>query len=107
MTRKQSTMKTLKEIYGKREIMLVAHRVAKECKQSMSKSLKESWAWFKKNSSTFKCYLGVVIKEKRKQILSGFNLKRAILSQPVGTASTYTFQNQVFDEKYNILFQYR
>lgn len=98
-------MKTLKEVYGKREIMLVAHRVAKECKQSMSKSLKESWAWFKKNSSTFKCYLGVVIKEKRKRILSGFNLKRAILSQPTCTASTYTFKDQVFDTKYDMLYR--
>ena len=35
----------------------------------------------------------------------GFNLKRAILSQPVDTASTYTFQNQVFDTKYNCLFR--
>ena len=98
-------MEALNKIYGKREIMLVAHRVAKECKQSMSKSLKEAWAWFKKNSSTFKCYLGVVIKEKRKQVLSGFNLKRAILSQPVDTASAYTFKNQVFDTKYNCLFR--
>ena len=100
-----TTMKTLKEIYGKREIMLVAHRVAKECKQSMSESLKEAWAWFKKNSSTFKCYLGVVIKEKRKQFLSGFNLKRAILSQPTDTALTYTFNNQVFDTKYDMLYR--
>ena len=105
MTQKQSTMETLNKIYGKREIMLVAHRVAKECKQSMSKSLKEAWAWFKKNSSTFKCYLGVVIKEKRKAILNSVDFKKVAMSQPTQTAVTYTFMNQVFDTKYNCLFR--
>ena len=98
-------METLNKIYGKREIMLVAHFVAKRFKLTMSDALKDSWRWFKKNSSTFKCYLSVVIKEKRKQVLSGFNLKRAILSQPVDTDSTYTFQNQVFDIKYDMLYR--
>lgn len=99
-------MEALNKTYGKREIMLVAHRVAKECKPlSMSKSLKEAWAWFKKNSSTFKCYLGVVIKEKRKAILSGVDFKKVAMSQPTQTAATYTFMNQVFDTKYNCLFR--
>ena len=98
-------MKTLNKIYGKREIMLVAHFIAKRFKLTMSDALKVSWRWFKSNSSNFTFYLSSIIKNRRKQVLSDFNLKRAILSQPVDTASTYNFQNQVFDTKYNCLFR--
>ena len=98
-------MKTLKEVYGKREIMLVAHFVAKRFKLTMSDALKDSWRWFKSNSSNFTFYLGSIITKRRKQVLSGFNLRRAILSQPVDTDSTYTFQNQVFDIKYDMLYR--
>ena len=98
-------MKTLKEIFGKREIMLVAHFIAKRFKLTMSDALKDSWRWFKSNSSNFTFYLGSIIKNKRKQVLSGFNLKRAILSQPTCTASTYTFKDQVFDTKYDMLYR--
>ena len=98
-------METLNKIYGKREIMLVVHFIAKRFKLTMSDALKDSWRWFKSNSSNFTFYLSSIIKNRRKQILNGFNLKRAILSQPVDTVSTYNFQNQVFDTKYNCLFR--
>ena len=81
-------METLNKIYGKREVMLVAHFIAKRFKLTMSDALKDSWRWFKSNSSNFTFYLSSIIKNRRKQVLSGFNLKRAILSQPTGTAST-------------------
>lgn len=36
-------METLNKIYGKREIMLVAHFIAKRFKLTMSDALKDSW----------------------------------------------------------------
>ena len=60
-------MKTLKEVYGKREIMLVAHFIAKKFKLTMSDALKDSWRWFKSNSSNFTFYVGSILRISEKQ----------------------------------------
>lgn len=98
-------METLNKIYGKREIMLVAHKVAKRYKQSMSQSLKDAWRWFKSGSSDFKNYLRIVIKEKRVAILNSVDFKNIAMSQPTQTATTYNFHGQVFDTKYDMLYR--
>ena len=98
-------METLNKIYGKREIMLVAHFIAKKFKLTMSEALKDSWRWFKSNSSNFTYYLSTVIKNKRKAILNSVDFKNIAMSQPTQTAVTYNFHGQVFDAKYNCLYR--
>lgn len=98
-------METLNKIYGKREIMLVAHFIAKKFNLTMSEALKDSWRWFKSNSSNFTFYLGAIIKNKRKAILNKIDFRRIVMSQPTQTEATYTFNNQVFDTKYNCLYR--
>ena len=98
-------MKTLNKIYGKREIMLVAHQIAKQFKLTMSEALKDSWRWFKSNSSNFTYYLSIVIKNKRKAILNSVDFKKIAMTQTTQTAVTYNFHGQVFGTKYNCLFR--
>ena len=99
------TMKTRNKTYGKREIMLVAHQIAKQFKLTMSEALKDAWRWFKSNSSNFTYYLSIVIKNKRKAILNSVDFKNIAMSQPTQTAVTYNFHGQVFDMKYNCLYR--
>ena len=76
-------MKTRFTQYGKKEIMLVAHAVAKRHKQSIGDSLRDAWRWFKSGSRCFTEYLRMTIKNKRLAALKGVNVRNIILGQPV------------------------
>ena len=96
-------MKTLE--FGKREIMLVAHKVAKRCKQSFRESLRDAWRWYKSGSADFFSFLGLSIKEKRKNNLNSFDIKGFVSSMRGCTHTTVSFQGWIWDNKYNSLFK--
>lgn len=96
-------MKT-NNVFGKREIMLVAHCIAKRFKQSFSESLRDAWRWFKSDNQNFADYLKMIIKAKRTKSMEDFDAKNVIAAIANNVCSKVSFSGWFWNEGYNALF---